>query len=44
MYDAGYTNMSMYDGGWFEWQMNKVIFTDIWLYFIQIYFIQKNRN
>lgn len=22
MYDAGYTNMSMYDGGWFEWQMN----------------------
>lgn len=23
MYEAGYKNMSMYDGGWFQWQMNK---------------------
>lgn len=22
MYENGYTNMSMYDGGWFQWQMN----------------------
>lgn len=22
MYEAGHTNMTMYDGGWFEWQMN----------------------
>lgn len=22
MYENGYTNMSMYDGGWFEWQMH----------------------
>lgn len=23
MYENGYTNMSMYDGGWYQWQMNK---------------------
>ncbi len=22
MYESGYTNMSLYDGGWFQWQMN----------------------
>lgn len=22
MYENGYTNMSMYDGGWFQWQLN----------------------
>ena len=22
MYENGYTNMSMYDGGWYQWQMN----------------------
>lgn len=22
MYEAGYTNMSVYDGGWYQWQMN----------------------
>lgn len=22
MYESGYTNMSMYDGGWYEWQMH----------------------
>jgi len=22
MYENGYTNISMYDGGWFQWQMN----------------------
>lgn len=23
MYENGYDNMSVYDGGWYEWQMNK---------------------
>ncbi len=22
MYENGYTNMSLYDGGWYQWQMN----------------------
>lgn len=22
MYESGYTNMSLYDGGWYQWQMN----------------------